>query len=62
MLNSFKLFKHQLDYVLCEDKYPFQIGGVGSGKTTALCLKALSEAGKNSGKTILLAEPTYPMI
>ena len=61
-MNSFKLLKHQLEYVLCEDKYPFQIGGVGSGKTTAFCLKALSEAGKNSGKTILLAEPTYPMV
>ena len=47
---------------MSEDKYPFMLGGVGSGKTTAFCVKAISEAGKNSGKTILLAEPTYPMI
>ncbi len=47
---------------MSEDKHPFLVGGVGSGKTTAFCLKAISEAGKNSGKTILLAEPTYPMI
>ena len=62
MLSSFKLFQHQLVYVMSEDKYPFMLGGVGSGKTTAFCVKAISEAGKNSGKTILLAEPTYPMI
>ena len=47
---------------MSEEKHPFLIGGVGSGKTTAFCLKAISEAGKNSGKTILLAEPTYPMV
>ena len=62
MLNSFKLFKHQLDYVMCDDKYPFMIGGVGSGKTTAFCIFALNQCAKNAGKTILLAEPTYPMI
>jgi len=61
-LNSFKLFPHQLSYVLSEDKYPFLIGGYGSGKTYGFCLKSLSEAAKNPGKTILLAEPTYPMI
>ena len=59
MLNSFKLFKHQLDYVMCDDKYPFMIGGVGSGKTTAFCIFALNQCAKNAGKTILLAEPTY---
>jgi len=38
------------------------IGGVGSGKTTAFCIFALNQCAKNAGKTILLAEPTYPMI
>jgi len=47
---------------MCEDKYPFMIGGVGSGKTTAFCIFALNQCAKNAGKTILLAEPTYPMI
>lgn len=62
MLNSFKLFKHQLDYVMCDDKYPFLTGGVGSGKTLAFSLMALKQCSMNAGKTILLAEPTYPMI
>ncbi len=47
---------------MCKDKYPFMIGGVGSGKTTAFCIFALNQCAKNPGKTILLAEPTYPMI
>ncbi len=47
---------------MCDDKYPFMIGGVGSGKTTAFCIFALNQCAKNAGKTILLAEPTYPMI
>ena len=38
------------------------IGGVGSGKTTAFSIFALNQCSKNPGKTILLAEPTYPMI
>ena len=62
MLNSFKLFQHQLDYVMSEDKYPFLLGGYGSGKTYGFCVFALKQCAKNAGKTILLAEPTYPMI
>ena len=62
MLNSFKLFQHQLDYVLSDDKYPFLLGGYGSGKTYGFCMFALRQCSKNAGKTILLAEPTYPMI
>ena len=59
---KFDLFQHQLDYVLSEDKHPFLIGGYGSGKTTGFCLFALRQCSLNAGKTILLAEPTYPMV
>ena len=62
MLNSFKLFQHQLDYVLSDAKYPLLIGGYGSGKTVGFCVFALRQCSKNAGKRILLAEPTYPMI
>ena len=47
---------------MCKDKYPFLIGGYGSGKTYGFCLFALNQCAKNAGKTILLAEPTYAMI
>ena len=61
-MKKFRLLKHQKQFLQSNYKHPFLCGGYGSGKTYAFCLKALSEAGKNSGKTILLAEPTYPMI
>ena len=38
------------------------MAGYGSGKTVAFALKALVELGRNPTKTILLAEPVYPMI
>ena len=62
MSNSFKLLRHQLDYVLSDAKYPFLLGGYGSGKTVGFCVFALRQCAKNPGKRILLAEPTYPMI
>ena len=57
-----KLFQHQADYVNSDAKYPFLLGGYGSGKTVGFCVFALRQCAKNAGKTILLAEPTYPMI
>ena len=47
---------------MSEDKHPFLLGGYGSGKTYGFALMALRQCSKNAGKTILLAEPTYPMI
>ena len=47
---------------MSEDKYPFLLGGYGSGKTYGFCVFALKQCAKNAGKTILLAEPTYSMI
>ena len=47
---------------MSKEKHPFLLGGYGSGKTYGLCVMALSQCAKNPGKTILLAEPTYPMI
>ena len=57
-----RLFQHQADYVKSEAKYPFLLGGYGSGKTVGFCAFALRQCSKNPGKQILLAEPTYPMI
>lgn len=59
---KFDVFKHQNQFVSTTDKYPALVAGYGSGKTYAFCLKALAELGRNPGKTILLAEPVYPMI
>ena len=62
ILKSYKVFNHQNTFIRSKSKYPALVAGYGSGKTVAFVLKGLLEAGRNAGKTILLAEPTYPMI
>ena len=59
---KFDLFPHQFSYVSSNEKHPFLIGGVGSGKTTAFVLMAIRQCLLNPGYRILLAEPTFPMI
>lgn len=61
-MKSYKVFKHQNKFIRSKAKYPALVAGYGSGKTVAFVLKALLEAGRNPKKTILLAEPTFPMI
>ena len=61
-MKSYKVFKHQNNFIRSKSKYPALVAGYGSGKTVAFVLKAILEAGRNPCKTILLAEPTYPMI
>jgi PBSX family phage terminase large subunit len=38
------------------------IGGFGSGKSHALCAKTITLALKNIGKTLMVCEPSFPMI
>ena len=59
---SYKLFQHQHNFVHSTAKYSALVAGYGSGKTTAFCVRALKECGRNAGKRILIAEPTYPMV
>jgi len=61
-LATFKVYPHQNKFIRSKQKFPALVGGFGSGKTVAFCLKALLEGGRNSGYQILLAEPTYGMI
>ena len=61
-MKKFKVFKHQNEFIRSQAKYPALVAGYGSGKTVAFVLKAILEAGRNPKKTILLAEPTFPMI
>ncbi len=61
-MKSYQVFQHQNSFIRSNAKYPALVAGYGSGKTVAFVLKGLLEAGRNPKKTILLAEPTYPMI
>tara|TARA_Y100001963_G_scaffold159929_1_gene266250 strand:+ start:1637 stop:2911 length:1275 start_codon:yes stop_codon:yes gene_type:complete len=59
---KYKVFKHQNKFIRTKEKFPALVAGYGSGKTFALCLKAIIELGRNPGKIVLLAEPTFPMM
>ena len=59
---EFDAFAHQKKFVESTSKFPALVAGYGSGKTVAFCLKGIRELFKNPFKTILLAEPVYPMI
>ena len=61
-MKSYKVFNHQNKFIRSKAKYPALVAGYGSGKTVAFVLKSILEAGRNPKKTILLAEPTFPMI
>ena len=58
----FDVFSHQDKFIKTREKFPALVAGYGSGKTLAFCLKGILELGRNPGKTILLAEPVFPMI
>lgn len=57
-----RLLQHQLDFIEdCTTPFIGLVGGYRSGKTVALCYKALMLASLNAGDGALL-EPTYGMI
>ena len=62
MNQTFGVFNHQDKFLTSEAKFPSLVTGYGGGKTVAFVLKALEECGRNAGKTILLAEPVFPMV
>ena len=59
---KFETFKHQKEFISSNSKFPALVAGYGSGKTVAFCLRGIYLLFKNPYKTILLAEPVYPMI
>ena len=59
---KFNVFSHQNKFLRSKSKFPALVAGYGSGKTVAFALKGLIECGRNPNKTVLLAEPVFPMI
>lgn len=55
-----ELSKTQMRFVTCPDRFTAFIGGIGSGKTYAGCVKALTHA--KPGTLGLVVAPTYPML
>lgn len=54
------LLPKQDDFIFAEQKYTAFIGGIGSGKTFAGCIKAVIEA--HEGRDGMIVAPTYPML
>lgn len=58
---SIELYAAQDDFVECRDRFTALIGGIGSGKSYAGCVKAFLRA--SEGKTLgMVTAPTYPML
>ncbi len=57
---SVPVTKAQAQFLKCDAQYPVFIGGFGSGKTTAICLKAIQMATeKYPGRNGVIVAPSY---
>jgi PBSX family phage terminase large subunit len=59
---AFDLISHQADFVNSTKKYTLNSGGVGSGKTYSICLKALALIQSYPGIFGLIGAQTYPLL
>ena len=60
MAKRIRLNPIQDDFLLCRDRFTAFIGGIGSGKTFAGCVKALYHSKRDT--LGLIVAPTYPMM
>lgn len=58
---TIRLYRAQIDFVRSRARYSAFIGGIGSGKTTAGCVKLLYEISRGA-RLCLVVAPTYPML
>lgn len=66
---NLQLYQQQLDFVTADEHYLALIGGIGSGKTRAGCVRALlASQGQIGGENVptphlgMVTAPTYPML
>jgi PBSX family phage terminase large subunit len=62
MAIEYELYTQQYAFVMDESRHSAFVGGIGSGKTLAGCMKAWRKAGSNPGIWGLIAAPTYDML
>ena len=60
MERRIRLSPVQHDFLTCEERFTAFVGGIGSGKTYAGCVKDLAAA--KPGTLGLVVAPTYPML
>jgi PBSX family phage terminase large subunit len=61
VIKQIELSPVQMQFVRCSDRFTAFIGGIGSGKTYAGCVKDLVH-GSRPGALGLVVAPTYPML
>lgn len=59
---KYQLLGHQADFVNSSARYLLNSGGVGSGKTYSIVLKALDLCVSNPGIFLLIGAQTYPLL
>jgi hypothetical protein len=59
---NYKELPSQKEFHECQATFKGLSGGVGSGKSRALCYEALRLSRENSGRMGLLGAPTFPML
>ena len=59
---NFELISHQSDFINSIKRYVLNSGGVGSGKTYSICLKAQELCQLNPGIFGLIGAQTYPLL
>ena len=62
LLLRFKPLPAQRQFLLSRDPFLAYVGGYGSGKTYALCHKAILLSAENQGLPGMIIAPTYPML
>jgi len=59
---NLQVFEQQDDFIRCQSPYSAFIGGVGSGKTVAGAIKALSYVVDHPGSLGFIGAPSFPML
>ena len=62
LLLRFRPLPAQRRFLLAREHFAAYVGGFGSGKTYALCHKAIQLSGHNPGLPGMLVAPTYGML
>jgi phage terminase large subunit-like protein len=62
LLGNHALNPIQLQFVYCDARFSFYVGGIGAGKTFAGAVRAILRAAWNPGSLGVIGAPTYPML
>lgn len=57
-----KTYPKQHEFITCPKRYAAFIGGIGTGKTQGLVIKAILKTQENPGSRGVITAPTYPML